>query len=98
MVRKDGKVTTSAQGSKQRDELAKIALNDAMNWFVQQKGLIAIYDGTNSTRDRRQKLLQLLEQYQSRYHLVVKAIFIEIICTDPSGSFFNHSIKILFSI
>ena len=73
------------EGIKQREELAKIAMQDVITWFTQENGTVAIYDGTNSTRERRQKLLHLIEEHQSRFHLVVKAIFVEIICTDPLG-------------
>src|SRR5436305_12843768 len=62
------------QGEAQRREAAAAALNDMFGWFKHGSGTVAIYDATNSTRERRSWLLNLLGEHD------IQVFFIESIC------------------
>jgi len=63
-------------GNSARMEMARIALDDLLDW-VQTGGEIAIYDATNSTRDRRAFVRDRCEAAGMR------VVFLESICNDP---------------
>ncbi|GAA5813708.1 hypothetical protein MFLAVUS_007195 [Mucor flavus] len=65
-------------GIKQRKESANAALEDMIRWFNEDQGIVAIYDATNSTKQRRQWLHEKL----TKEH--VQVFFIESICQDES--------------
>ncbi|BFF99884.1 6-phosphofructo-2-kinase/fructose-2-6-bisphosphatase 1 [Drosophila madeirensis] len=61
-----------------RNRCANQALHDSCEWLLSGQGSIAVFDATNSTRDRRQLI----------YNIVVKQhgfrlFFVESICDDP---------------
>jgi len=60
------------------------ALADAIRWYKESDGRVAIYDGTNSTHARRQMLLDRVKQ--ERPDLRIKTIFIEVICNDAEST------------
>jgi hypothetical protein len=72
------------QGLKARQRMAELALQDVMSWYREQNGHIAVYDGTNSTAERREWLLERVKKERPGLH--VKTIFIEILCNDPEST------------
>jgi predicted kinase len=42
-----------------REEVAKLALNDLLK-FLRESGDVAIFDGTNSTKQRRKTIVEIL--------------------------------------
>ncbi|KAJ8661887.1 hypothetical protein O0I10_002218 [Lichtheimia ornata] len=68
----------NAIGEQQRREAAAAALEDMMRWFDEEQGIVAIYDATNSTYQRRK---WLHDELTSKDILV---LFIESICQDES--------------
>jgi 6-phosphofructo-2-kinase/fructose-2,6-biphosphatase 2 len=65
-------------GIQQRKEAASAALDDMLRWFEEDQGIVAIYDATNSTQQRRQWLNERLSAEN------VQVFFIESICQDES--------------
>ncbi|CAD8177796.1 unnamed protein product [Paramecium pentaurelia] len=65
------------QATKARNECAQMALNDLIN-YLNSDGEIAIFDGTNTTKERRNMVqCSLLQQCQN-----VQTLWIESICDD----------------
>jgi broad specificity phosphatase PhoE/predicted kinase len=67
----------NAEGVKQRTQMALMALDDMLEWFG-HGGEVAIYDATNSTRERR-KLVQRCCEDRG-----VRVIFIESTCDEAT--------------
>lgn len=65
------------RGLDQRRQLAAAALEDMVHWFS-MGGEVGIYDATNSTRKRRNHLIEVCNG------IGIRAIFIESICEDPA--------------
>ncbi len=65
----------NAQGLAQREQLARSALSDVESW-LRSEGRIAIYDATNSTKERRRMVRERCERMGAH------AVFIESICED----------------
>ncbi|KAG1453395.1 hypothetical protein G6F55_008163 [Rhizopus delemar] len=65
-------------GLKKRHEAAKIALKDMKKWYIEQEGVAAIFDATNSTKADRAWINEELTK------LDVQVLFIESICNVPS--------------
>ncbi|MEC7984588.1 MAG: 6-phosphofructo-2-kinase/fructose-2,6-bisphosphatase [Myxococcota bacterium] len=65
------------QGMAARREAAQHALNDLLVW-LEQGGVVAIYDATNSTKARRKSVLDQMERVGAR------VAFVESICYDES--------------
>ncbi|KAG0165825.1 Fructose-2,6-bisphosphatase [Apophysomyces sp. BC1034] len=65
-------------GKQQRREAAEAALKDLIRWFNEEEGIVAIYDATNSTRDRRKYIYDELTKEN------VQVFFIESICQDEA--------------
>eukprot|EP00927_Polykrikos_kofoidii_P017856 TRINITY_DN18196_c0_g1_i5.p1 TRINITY_DN18196_c0_g1~~TRINITY_DN18196_c0_g1_i5.p1 ORF type:complete len:628 (+),score=101.86 TRINITY_DN18196_c0_g1_i5:66-1949(+) len=80
-----------------REEAASLALDDAFS-FLDRGGQVAIFDATNSTRERRQWLVQ-----RTRTHPPVSSsesyrlIFVESVCNDPEVLQTNMWNKVLNS-
>ncbi|KAF2354182.1 6-phosphofructo-2-kinase [Trinorchestia longiramus] len=53
------------------------AIKDIVRWLQNEDGRVAVFDATNTTRDRRRMIHQLIEQ-----NLRCKLFFIESICDD----------------
>jgi hypothetical protein len=64
-------------------------LDSALEWLKTGQGQIAIHDATNSTRDRRSKLLQRISQFPG-----IEPLFIESILTDPQMIETNIQLKV----
>lgn len=65
-------------GKQQRREAAEAALQDLIRWFNEEEGIVAIYDATNSTRERRKVIYDELTKEN------VQVFFIESICQDEA--------------
>lgn len=66
------------EGKKVRRESAELALHDAIEWFNDGTNCVAVYDGTNSTVERRKWLASELKQNN------IHPLFIETVCTDEN--------------
>ena len=67
---------SNTQGMRARLHMSIAALDDMLNW-LNKGGRVAIYDATNTTRDRRQMILKRCNQEH------VQTVFIESVCKDP---------------
>uniref|UniRef100_UPI00358E550C 6-phosphofructo-2-kinase/fructose-2, 6-bisphosphatase 4-like isoform X2 n=1 Tax=Myxine glutinosa TaxID=7769 RepID=UPI00358E550C len=65
------------EGMKIRQQCAWAALKDLHNYLNKKGGLVAVFDATNSTRERRDLILNFAEE--NGY----KTFFVESICDDP---------------
>ena len=74
---------TNPQGVARRNELAQHALHD-MFTFLGGTGQAAIYDGTNSTVERRKMVREYIKQKEKELDIQVQLVWIEMVCTDPS--------------
>ncbi|CAD5123982.1 DgyrCDS12288 [Dimorphilus gyrociliatus] len=61
-----------------REQCAMTALNDLCNW-LDSGGEVGVFDATNTTRERRNKILQLCTNERC-----YKTFFIESVCDDPT--------------
>lgn len=64
------------EGLKYRQEAVNNAIKDMMNWFMDENGVVGILDATNSTRDRRLKILKLCREN------CIEPLFLESWCDD----------------
>ena len=70
--------------------MAEAALDDLLQWYQNDNGSVAIYDGTNSTKERRKKILHRIKSENAKTKMEVRAIFIEIICNDPESTYLTN--------
>uniref|UniRef100_A0A0N5B7X5 6PF2K domain-containing protein n=1 Tax=Strongyloides papillosus TaxID=174720 RepID=A0A0N5B7X5_STREA len=66
-------------GVKIRDECAKMAMDDMGKYLENNEGEVAIFDATNTTRERRRWLVN----YCASKEIKFRVFFIESICDDP---------------
>lgn len=64
--------------------MAEAALDDVLNWFKEESGSVGIFDGTNSTRQRREFIIDRVSKANTA-QMEVKATFIEVICNDEES-------------
>ncbi|KAI9751770.1 MAG: Fructose-2,6-bisphosphatase [Chaenotheca gracillima] len=69
---------SNAEGERARRAAAQAAVNDMVKWFKQGKGTVAILDATNSTKDRRQWILDRVTAEG------IEALFVESKCEDEA--------------
>lgn len=62
------------EGLKRRNHALEEAVNDMLNWFEEENGSVGILDATNSTRDRRSKILEILRSNK------IEPMFLESYC------------------
>nr|XP_031300947.1 6-phosphofructo-2-kinase/fructose-2,6-bisphosphatase 1 isoform X3 [Camelus dromedarius] len=60
-----------------RKQCALSALKDVHDYFSREEGQVAVFDATNTTRERRSLILQFAKEHG------YKVFFIESICNDP---------------
>ncbi|XP_035244009.1 6-phosphofructo-2-kinase/fructose-2,6-bisphosphatase 4a isoform X2 [Anguilla anguilla] len=65
------------EGLKIRKQCALAALNDVRQYLGEEGGHVAVFDATNTTRERRETILRFAEQ--NGY----KVFFVESVCEDP---------------
>lgn len=63
-------------GMNYRQEAITRATTDMMKWFLDDNGVVGILDATNSTRDRRDKILKLCRENS------IEPMFLESFCDD----------------
>ncbi|XP_061510537.1 6-phosphofructo-2-kinase/fructose-2,6-bisphosphatase isoform X4 [Anopheles gambiae] len=71
-----------------RQHCAELALEDVCNW-LENGGEVAVFDATNSTRDRRQMIREIVVKKMG-----YKLFFVESVCDDPSIIEQNIMVKI----
>eukprot|EP01104_Vermistella_antarctica_P019966 TRINITY_DN820_c0_g1_i10.p1 TRINITY_DN820_c0_g1~~TRINITY_DN820_c0_g1_i10.p1 ORF type:complete len:425 (-),score=82.69 TRINITY_DN820_c0_g1_i10:33-1307(-) len=67
---------TNANGKKARHHMSVAALDDMIEWLTSE-GRVAIFDATNTTKERRTLILERCE------HEHLKVMFVESVCEDP---------------
>lgn len=67
----------NAEGRAARRQMALEALEDLVGWIGEGPGRVAIYDATNSTRERRALVRRRLTEAG------LTPVFVESVCTDP---------------
>lgn len=88
-----------------RDQIALETLQDAIDWLQQENGVIAVFDATNTTKDRRKLISQYLASHMSSTsstdsfarRFSFQLIFIESICNDQQVLENNLLQKVLHS-
>ncbi|XP_028853563.1 6-phosphofructo-2-kinase/fructose-2,6-bisphosphatase 4-like isoform X2 [Denticeps clupeoides] len=65
------------EGLKIRKQCASAALNDVQQYLTKEGGQVAVFDATNTTRERRDIIVQFAEQNG------FKVFFVELVCEDP---------------
>ena len=69
---------TNPEGERSRNEATNAALKDMIHWFRKDEGTVALFDATNSTKAKRELLLQECERNG------VEVMFIESVCEDEA--------------
>ena len=72
---------TNATGVRQRNECALAALDDMFQFF-QHGGQAAVFDGTNTTAERREMVRERVERQASEMGMVIELVWIESIVHD----------------
>uniref|UniRef100_A0A8B9Y612 6-phosphofructo-2-kinase/fructose-2,6-bisphosphatase 2 n=1 Tax=Bos mutus grunniens TaxID=30521 RepID=A0A8B9Y612_BOSMU len=82
------------EAMKIRKQCALVALKDVKAYLTEESGQIAVFDATNTTRERRDLILNFAEENS------FKVFFVESVCDDPDviaanilGSFFHQGDK-----
>ncbi|XP_030632311.1 6-phosphofructo-2-kinase/fructose-2,6-bisphosphatase 4a isoform X6 [Chanos chanos] len=65
------------EGLKIRKQCASAALNDVRQYLTDEGGQVAVFDATNTTRERRDTIIRFAEQNG------FKVFFVESVCEDP---------------
>ncbi|GAX77020.1 hypothetical protein CEUSTIGMA_g4467.t1 [Chlamydomonas eustigma] len=78
------------EGIKQRNKALEAALADVDDYLDSDEGQVVIFDATNTTEERRQKLI-------SHFHGRYQYLFIESICNDPVVLEQNYLFKMKYS-
>ncbi|XP_060714541.1 6-phosphofructo-2-kinase/fructose-2,6-bisphosphatase 4a isoform X2 [Tachysurus vachellii] len=65
------------EGLKIRKQCASAALNDVHQYLTEDGGQVAVFDATNTTRERRETIIRFAEQNE------FKVFFVESVCEDP---------------
>uniref|UniRef100_A0AAR2KS03 6-phosphofructo-2-kinase domain-containing protein n=1 Tax=Pygocentrus nattereri TaxID=42514 RepID=A0AAR2KS03_PYGNA len=65
------------EGLKIRKQCASAALNDVRQYLTEEGGQVAVFDATNTTRERRETINRFAEQNG------FKVFFVESVCEDP---------------
>jgi len=80
----------NVEAKKQRDLVALQTLEELLDWMIDEDGDVAIFDATNSTKARRDAVLNACKK---RYEHV-NVVFVESICTDPKVVLSNMAQKV----
>lgn len=68
--------------SKLREQVALETLNELLDWLLHQGGAVGILDATNSTIERRERLVKEIRDKEPKLGI----LFIESICHDQNAS------------
>lgn len=66
----------NAEGERMRRAAAEMAMTDMIQWFQASKGVVAILDATNSTKERRKWIFEKCREAD------IETLFVESICDD----------------
>ena len=79
---------SNPQGSRAREEIAYRTLSNLIQWLESDQGDVGIFDATNTTRSRRQCVLECAADYRN-----IQVVFVENICDDPAILAENYRVK-----
>lgn len=68
--------TTNVEGERQRKAAAEAAVADMLKWFREGNGVVAILDATNSTKERREWILEICT------NAGIETLYVESKCDD----------------
>ncbi|SPQ99813.1 6-phosphofructo-2-kinase domain-containing protein [Plasmodiophora brassicae] len=71
-------------GVSARRQCAILALEDMIDWLTNKQGRVAIYDGTNSTLERRKLVHTRITRAGNETGIKFKVVWIESICNDEA--------------
>jgi predicted kinase len=77
--------------SQERERLAMCVLRQMLDWLRDGNGSIAVFDATNTTRARRQAIVNVCNKEGSGN---LPVVFVESICDDPVVLHENYRIKV----
>ncbi|KHN79136.1 putative 6-phosphofructo-2-kinase/fructose-2,6-bisphosphatase [Toxocara canis] len=69
------------QGTRIRDECARLAMEDMGHYLASKEGEVAIFDATNTTRERRRWLVDFCQREDRDPPF--RVFFVESVCDDP---------------
>ena len=72
--------SSNKSATDKRNEIALATLHDAIDWLTNEHGQIALFDATNTTKERRRLINDLITSSNKN----ITVICIESICTDES--------------
>jgi len=81
---------SNAAGVEARTRALNAAIADVVAWLALPNSQVAIFDATNSTRERR-------DEVRYNFHGKFQYIFIESICNEPAVLELNYRYKMLYS-
>ena len=68
---------SNVDGKRSREEVAMSTLDELIHWILRESGSVGILDATNSTLDRRRRILERVRGEEG-----LNMLFLESICTD----------------
>lgn len=79
----------NARAKEEREQLAMQSLQQVQDWFLsghggEKGGDVAVFDATNTTKHRRQTLLDTFDAFAKANKMSVHVVFIESICTNEA--------------
>ncbi|CDQ98266.1 unnamed protein product [Oncorhynchus mykiss] len=80
------------EGLKIRRQCALTALNDVCQYLTVEGGQVAVFDATNTTRERRWTITRFAEQNG------FKVFFVESVCEDPDVIAENIAVRVISAI
>ncbi|CCI48526.1 unnamed protein product [Albugo candida] len=90
------------KGKEAREQLAMQVLEQVKMWFLSDSepnkcGDVAIFDATNTTKQRRRMLMDSMDEFAKQHDFFVYMVYIESICTKEAVINANIAQKIAFS-
>jgi predicted kinase len=78
-----------------RENLASVVLDELLTWLCDGNGDVAIFDATNTTDDRRRRVLEHAQEVSAAKGTQTTILFIESICDDPKilEANLNHKVR-----
>ena len=80
---------SNADGRRSREEVAMSTLDELIHWILHESGSVGILDATNSTIDRRRRILERIRREEG-----LNVLFLESICTDKKLLEANMHLKL----
>ncbi|GAB9468209.1 6-phosphofructo-2-kinase/fructose-2,6-biphosphatase [Globisporangium polare] len=79
----------NTRAKEEREQLAMQSLQQVQDWFLtgrggEKGGDVAVFDATNTTKHRRQTLLDTFDAFAKTNKMSVHVVFIESICTNEA--------------